>query len=383
MWSIARTTRRNFVAGMAGLAASLGGRGTANEFKESDVSQPNLRDLARARNIIFGAAAVSNVLRNDPAMAMIYADETAMIVPDYEMKWAEIRPAPEVFDFEGADYLAAFAMKHNLQFRGHCLAWEEANPEWMKRELTNTNANRFLVEHIERTVGRYKGRVHSWDVVNEPIWPDHEKPNGLRDGIWLDTIGPKYIDIAFQTAREIDPRAILVLNEGGTESASDSSVKRRQFFLDLIDRLKDSGVPIDAVGLECHLTTRSSFIEDDFAEYIASLAQRDLKIMLTELDVSDIDESSSDLTVRNHAVANMYERVTSTALKNPAVIAIMTWELSDKYSWLRDPNLEEKFHRKDGSPLLPLLYDDNLQRKASWWAIARAFSGEDKSTHPR
>lgn len=373
MLSMIRTTRRGLLAGIAGL--SVGSKNLARAAEdESNAQSLTLRDLAKARNVIFGAAAVSKVLQDDPAMKTIYSTQTEMIVADYEMKWAEVRPAADVVDYKAADYLADFAKYHDLRLRGHCLAWEENNPTWMNRELTNNNAERILVEHIEGIAGRYSGRIHSWDVVNEPIWPDHDKPNGLRDGIWLETVGPKYIDIAFQTAREADPKAILVLNEAGTETTSNSSVRRRQYLLNLLDRLKDSGVPLDAVGLECHLSTRSPFVEDDFAEYITLLAQRNLKIILTELDVSDNDEPSSDLAVRDQAVGNMYERIISTAVRNPAVIAILAWELSDKYSWLRDSDLTITLRRPDGLPIRPLLYDDDLQAKPCWWAAARALS---------
>jgi endo-1,4-beta-xylanase len=330
--------------------------------------------LAEARNILLGGAAVSRVLKSDPAMAAIYAREVALIVPDFEMKWRSIRPDQSTYNYGGADELARFAAEHGLGLRGHCLAWEESNPGWLAAAATRDTAERILVDHVERMVGRYAGRVHSWDVVNEPIWPDHRKPGGLRDGVWLQTLGPRYIDIAFRAARAADPKAMLVLNEAGTEVTSPLGRRRRQDFLALLDRLRNDRVPVDAVGLECHLSTKSAVEPDDFAAYLSALAGRGYKILISELDVSDHDEPSADIEARDRAVAGVYRDVMSAALGQSAVVAVLTWELSDKYSWLRDPNLSSRYRRTDGSPARPLPYDDQLQKKPCWQAMARALS---------
>src|SRR6185312_4100607 len=129
------------------------------------------------------------------------------------------------------------------------------------------------------------------------------------------------------------------------------------------DRLRHDGVPVDAVGLECHLSTRSEIDPDDFARYLAALAGRGFKILITELDVSDVDEPSPDIAVRDRAVAAVYGKVVSVAAKQPAVVAMLTWELADKYSWLRDRNLSSRHRRPDGAPQRPLPYDDQLQKK--------------------
>jgi endo-1,4-beta-xylanase len=371
----AALSRREFLdvsLGAAALTVGSAGDGGAAEERANEASA--LRGLARARNVLFGAAAVSRVLKSDPAMAAVYARDAALIVPDYEMKWRAVRPAQSTYDYTAADELARFASQNGLRLRGHCLAWEESNPAWLAATATRDNAEAILVDHIARTAGRYAGRVHSWDVVNEPIWPDHHKPGGLRDGVWLRTLGPRYIDIAFRTARAADSRAMLVLNEAGTEVTSPLGRRRRQDFLALLDRLREDHVPVDAVGLECHLSTKSPFAAEDFAEYLSALAGRGYKILISELDVSDFDEPSSDVAVRDRAVAEVYRAVVSTALGQPAVVAILTWELADKYSWLRDPNVSARYRRADGLPARPLPYDDQLQKKSCWWAMAQAMS---------
>jgi endo-1,4-beta-xylanase len=368
-------SRRKFLDVSLGAALAVGPMRESRAASDRPSGASELRTLAGARNVLFGAAAVSRVLKTDPAMAAIYVREAALIVPDYEMKWRAIRPAQSTYNFSAADELARFTAQNGLRLRGHCLAWEESNPGWLATTATPDNAEAILVDHIARTVGRYAGRVHSWDVVNEPIWPDHHKPGGLRDGVWLKTLGPRYIDIAFRTARAADPKAMLVLNEAGTEVTSPLGKRRRQDFLNLLDRLRQDHVPVDAVGLECHLSTRSEFVAQDFGEYLSELAGRGFKILITELDVSDYDEPSPDVAVRDRAVADIYRGVMSTALSQPAVVAVLTWELADKYSWLRDPNVSPRYRRADGQPTRPLPYDDKLQKKSCWWAMAQALSG--------
>jgi endo-1,4-beta-xylanase len=368
-------SRREFLDVSLGAAVlTAGSMNEARAAADRAQDKADLRALAGARNVLFGAAAVSRVLKTDAAMAAIYAREAALIVPDFEMKWRAIRPAQSVYNYAAGDELAHFAAQNRLRLRGHCLTWEESNPGWLATTATRDNAEAILVDHIARLVGRYAGRVHSWDVVNEPIWPDHHKSGGLRDGVWLKTLGPRYIDIAFRTARAADPRAMLVLNEAGTEVTSPLGRRRRQDFLGLLDRLREDHVPVDAVGLECHLSTRSPFAAEDFAEYLSTLASRGFKILISELDVSDYDEPSSDIAVRDRAVADVYRAVLSTALSEPAVVAVLTWELADKYSWLRDPNVSPRYRRADGLPARPLPYDDQLQKKSCWWAMARALA---------
>jgi endo-1,4-beta-xylanase len=310
-------------------------------------------------------------------MAEVYARETAIITADLELKWGRVHPRPDAFEFAGADALVAFCKRYDKKIRGHNLAWEESNPKWMSQAIDKTNAERTLVDHIKQVAGRYAGQIHSWDVVNEPIWPGHKQPDDMRDGLWLKALGPRYIDIAFHAAREADKSALLVLNEAATESNAPNSLRIRGAFLKLLDRLKRDRVPVDAVGLECHLNTDTSFDEGDFRDYLKTLSSRGYKLLITELDVADVNEPA-DVKVRDERVAGMYRRVVSTALANPDVIAVLTWELSDKYSWLRDPNNPPWHRRSDRSPLRPLPYDDAMQRKPCWTALAHAFGEAPK-----
>lgn len=346
-------------------AAAAGAAGTS--VTAATTADQSLRAIADAHGVLYGAA-YATVAFGDPAATRLQAEQTGILVPDFELKWGAVRPAPDVFRLGPADQLLSFAKAHGMAFRGHNLVWEESNPAWLATEITSANAEKLMRDHIETVAGHYAGHVHSWDVVNEPIWPAHNKPNGLRDGVWLRTLGEPYIDIAFRTARAVDPKALLVLNEAGTEPSSPGGHKRRALFLNLIDRLKARDVPLDAVGLECHFGTASQFNPDDFGEYLSLLAQRGLRIIISELDVSDLQMISAPLEQRDAAVAKIYHAVATAAMRNKATIALLTWELTDKFSWLRSSP-----HPQNLSPR-PLPYDANLQPKAARAALASALT---------
>ncbi len=175
------------------------------------------------------------------------------VVAENEMKWKALRPAPDQYDFSRADDLVVFASMHNQKVRGHNLCWHEALPDWFQATVTRQNARGVLVEHIRKVAGRYAGRVHSWDVVNEAVDPKSGRPDGLRNSPWLQLAGEDYIELAFRTAREADPSALLTYNDYGIELDTDEQTSKRAQVLLLVRRLKARGVPIDAVGVQSHL----------------------------------------------------------------------------------------------------------------------------------
>lgn len=125
-------------------------------------------------------------------------------------------------------------------------------------------------------------------------------------------------------------------------------------------------MPVDGVGLECHFSTSSDIDDEDLSNYLKAISGRGYKVIISELDVNDLKESVSDIAARDEIVARIYGRIVSLALANPAVIAIITWQLSDKYSYMRDQK------RGDGMTLRPLPFDREMNRKLAWRAIADA-----------
>lgn len=193
----------------------------------------SLKEHAHRHDLLAGAAVVVHDLQSDPALQQLVAEQYAILVPENELKWRALRPVPAAFDFTQSDALFAFAAQHATQVRGHTLIWHNSVPDWLRKDV-QYNVRQLMVEHIRTVVGRYRGRVHSWDVVNEAILPTDGQPNDLRKSFWYDAVGPDYIELAYRTAHEADPQAKLSYNDYGVEYDSDDNAARRASIIALL-----------------------------------------------------------------------------------------------------------------------------------------------------
>lgn len=325
-----------------------------------------LRARASAHGILFGSAAAQGVLQSDQAYAAAVARECAIITPEAELKWGTLRPSPTGFNFGPADWLLQWAQSNNMQMRGHTLVFWQSIPGWFNTTVNAGNAQQTMQNHIATVCGHYAGKLQSWDVVNEGI--DGTQPNGLRNSIWLQLMGPDYIAQAFQMARAADPHAILVYNDFGFEYATPDQEARRRAVLALIGKLKGANVPIQALGLQTHLYAgmTAQFNPAVYQAFLKEVSDMGLKIFITEMDVQD-KGLPPDPAARDAQVASIYSQVLSAALANPAVTVVETWGLADKYSWL-----QKHASRPDGQEVRTLPLDDNLQPKAVYEAIGAA-----------
>ena len=328
----------------------------------------SLRQLAASKNLIFGAASGYKILSLDAEFATHYVEECEILVPENDLKWKALRPTPEHFDFTAADWLLNFTQDNSLLLRGHTLTWHLSLPSWFKEIVDCQNAEGFLVNHIETVVSRYTQKIHSWDVVNEAIDPQDGRSDGLRRTPWLEFLGADYIKLAFQVTAEADPNALLIYNDYGLEYDTPKHEAKRSATLKLLERLKAQGTPIHAFGIQSHLNgSETHFNPKKLRQFLADVASLGLKILVTELDVKDKD-LPADITIRDRIVAAAYEDYLNVVLDEPAVIAVLTWGLSDRYTWL-----SEFEPRRDRLPVRPLPLDENMNRKLAWNAIARAF----------
>lgn len=331
------------------------------------IGEAPLRDRAATKGLIYGAAGQYGRLLRDEKFAARFAQECAILVPEGELKWGTLRPSPDRFDFTKGDWMAEFAREHNMLFRGHTLVWHRNLPGWFNRTINRKNAEAMLINHIKTVAGHYAGKMHSWDVVNEAIEVADGRADGLRKTPWLKFLGPDYIEIAFRTAAQADPEALLVYNDYQLETDKSEHEVRRTKVLRLLERLKSNGVPVHALGMQSHLGGGlNGFTGKKLRNFLKDVASLDLKIMVTEMDITE--KQPLDVAARDRLIAEVYEDFLSIVLEEPAVIAVMTWGLSDRDSWL------SKFApRKDGSPVRPLPLDAQLKRKLAWNAIARTF----------
>lgn len=328
-----------------------------------------LAAIAASRGLLYGAAAKSSSLVASPELASAYARECGMLVPEVGLKWQALRPDRDTFDFSDPDWLLRFAADHGLRFRGHTLIWYKALPAWVEREITPGNAESLLRQHFTTVIGHYRGRMHSWDVVNEGLDAHSDRSDGLRRSIWLENLGPEYIALAFHVAHEIDPAAMLVYNENEMDDDRPPSDRKRGMVLDLLGRLRSAGVPVAALGVQAHLRAgQAPFAATKVRDFLRQISGLGLKIIVSELDVSDRD-AAGPMAERDQAVAAVYGDYLSAALDERGVVAVVTWGLSDQDSWLNS-----RLPRDSNRRVRPLPLDDTTRRKPAWHAIAAAFA---------
>ncbi|NEQ24673.1 MAG: endo-1,4-beta-xylanase [Microcoleus sp. SIO2G3] len=333
----------------------------------------SLQERAKAKNLIYGAATDHKIISSDSGFADSFAKECAMLVPATALKWYTLRPSATRFDFAEGDALFSFARTHNMLLRGHTLVWDQALPEWFKVTVNRQNAEAFMSEHITAVVKHYAGQVHSWDVVNEAINAEHDRSDGLQKTPWLQLLGPGYIDTAFRIAAQADPKAMLVYNDRWLDYDTERDTRQRSAVLRLLEHLKSIGTPVHALGIQAHLRgNETRFAPRKLRKFLSDIASLDLKILITELDVRD-NGLPFDIAVRDRIVAGVYEDYLSVVLEEPAVIAVVTWGLSDRSTWLSTWS-----PRTDKAPVRPLPLDAQLKRKLAWNAIARAFDKAPK-----
>lgn len=352
-------TRRGI---LAGAAASL--------LAVKAPAAPNaLRAMAAAHSKLFGCAAGSYQLQ-DADFAAVLARETNILVPEYELKRLLVEPQPGKFDFSGADMLVRFAAAHGIKMRGHTCVWYAANPPWLDDKVANAPDDEIMTFFITKMMARYKGRFHSWDVVNEAIWPADGRSDGLRNSIWLKRFGPSYIDLAYHTAKAADPEALLVYNDWGCEGGEAWNDIFRAATLKFLEGAKARGVPIEALGLQGHLNAFGTPVDQKkLRGFLDTVKAMGLKILVTELDVDD-SKAPLDFAARDTAVADATARFLDVVLDNSACEAVLSWGLTDRYL----PKPEGLKAALTGYSPRKLPLDSTLRAKPMYGTIARALN---------
>ena len=286
-------------------------------------AQEPLRALAAAHDFHVGAAVAMGPFRDDEAYRETLKREFNAIVGENAFKWALIHPGRESYHFTDTDELVAFAEENGMMVRGHTLAWHSQNPPWLiAGNYSRDEAIAILRDHIATVVGRYKGRIAEWDVVNEAI-DDQGRP---RDTLWSQMIGPDYIEMAFRFAHEADPDAKLFYNDYNDEGMN----AKADAIYALVKELKEKGVPIDGVGWQMHLVNGFR-IGAENRENAQRLAALGLDISITELDVRTALPANAAALDRQ---AKAYGDVTGFCLSLPNCHTLMTWGFTDGSSWI-------------------------------------------------
>ncbi|MEQ1695373.1 MAG: endo-1,4-beta-xylanase [Hyphomicrobiaceae bacterium] len=364
-------TRRRALGLMAAGAACLRTPGMARAQELESIRRVrSLGEIAAQRGILFGTSIDLDTL-GLPVQAELYRHHARILTVDNAMKFGMLRPQEGPANFEAADRLVAFAAENKIPLRGHCLAWNDWVPDWVAK-LSTERAIYWFDRHIDEVVGRYAGRLHSWDAVNEPLFPLHRIRGGYRSGPWFAAMGKDYIVRALKRASAADPLGKYVINEAGPEWENPWGpvAPYREGLLRIIKDVQDAGVRLDAVGLECHWFPQFTFDAARFTDYLHQLAATGVSIYLTEIDVNDSALRGSQ-DARDAEVGERFAALITAALKEPKVEAIQTWQLSDNASWLQG---EPKLWGPSGRRPRPLPFDKDCQPKAAYHAIAKALS---------
>jgi len=244
------------------------------------MDQPTLKEVFRNDFYIGAALNVEQICGKEPESMELVARQFNSITPENIMKWEEIHPEPERYNFEASDQYVAFGEKHHMHIIAHALVWFHQTPDWVFLDKSGNFLDREALlermkEHIFTVMGRYRGRIHGWDVVNEAIVKD----GSMRPCMWLEIIGEDYVQKAFEYAREADPDAELYYNEFDYEFG-----QKTEGVIKLIRNLQSNGVKVDGVGIQGHW-----FLDypnmDLLESYVKELSQLGVKLMITELDV--------------------------------------------------------------------------------------------------
>ncbi len=344
-------TVRAVTLGVALIVAAGGESGNLADTVTVAVDPP-LRSLASAHHLLVGVAVDVNALHNDPLYRQKLASEYSSVTPEWVMKFSTIHPGPNQYAFDGADSLVSFAQANGMAVHGHTLVWGEALPSWITAgKFTRDQLLQVLRDHIATVVGRYRGKVATWDVVNEVVGDT----TPLRNTLWLQVIGPAYIDSAFVWARRADPGAKLYLNETHAEGINAKSTAT----LTLVQGLRARGIPIDGVGFQAHFTlTPPPPTAADLAANLARFVNAGFDVRVSEMDVRIADAAQASALDQQAAV--YHDMLDACLRESPHCVAFTTWGFTDRHSWI------PKFYPGYGRALP---FDDSYQSKPAYTAL--------------
>lgn len=327
-----------------------------------------LGTLAARKKIAFGFALNDHLLNSNPDYRALAARECTIVTPENAMKWEAVHPQPDEYSYDRADSIVAFAQAHSLKVRGHAFCWHRALPSWVTQDCTPKNAEEILRDHITNVAGHFKGKLQSWDVVNEAIQLKDGLASGWRNSFWYSLLGPRYVDIAFLAAKQADPAAVLTYNDFGLEYENHSDTPKRAAVLSMLRDLKSRGIPIGALGIQSHLRAGTGeHFGKDLPDFLKEVRSMGLEIYITELDVDD-SHLTTEGAERDRAIADVYQQYLDLVLSTGTVKTVVTWGVWDiakvtGAEAVSGPKSER-----------PLLFSSDGMPKPDAYAVAEAFS---------
>ncbi|MEH1055543.1 endo-1,4-beta-xylanase [Micromonospora sp. CPCC 206171] len=342
------TTRARLCAALVAAAAGVAALGTTLALAPGASAATTLGASAAQTGRYFGAAVAANKL-SDATYVGILNREFTSVTPENEMKWDATEPTPGQFTYANADRIVNHARANGMQVRGHALAWHSQQPGWAQN-LSGSALRSAMVNHVTQVATYYRGKIHSWDVVNEAF---ADGGTGARRDSNLQRTGNDWIEVAFRAARAADPTAKLCYNDYNTDG---QNAKSNAVYA-MVQDFKARGVPIDCVGFQSHFNSASP-VPADYQANLQRFANLGVDVQITELDI----EGSGS------AQADNYGRVVRACLAVSRCTGITVWGIRDTDSW-----------RASGTPLL---FDGNGNKKAAYTATLDALNSGGPTTPP-
>ncbi|WP_329222015.1 endo-1,4-beta-xylanase [Streptomyces sp. NBC_01485] len=281
-----------------------------------------LRGLADGRGVKIGAAVGDTPLTSDASYTAVLDREFNSVTAENAMKWDAVEPSRGSFNWAAADRLVAHAAAHSQGVRGHTLAWYAQLPSWLKNgNFSATELNTILKGHIDTEVGRYKGKVYAWDVVNEAF----NENGSMRGSLWQDKLGTGYIADALRWAHAADPAAKLYINDYNIEADNAKS----DALYALAQQLLAQGAPLNGIGFQSHFEVGK--LPASMKANLKRFSDLGLEVAITELDVRiPLPASSAELAQQSAD----YKTASENCLGVARCAGITVWGVSDKYSWV-------------------------------------------------
>lgn len=343
-----------------------------------------LKDIFKDDFYIGAALSLDQISGREPEAMALVAKQFNTITPENILKWEEVHPQPDRYNFEAVDRYVAFGEKHNMHIIGHALVWWHQTPDWVFQDPSDKPLGREALlqrmkDHILTVMGRYRGRIHGWDVVNEAIMAD----GSWRKSRWYEILGEEHVAKAFEFARQADPNAELYYNDFNLEDRPKCEGVMR-----LVRNLQARGIRVDGVGIQGHW-----FVDhppmSEIENHFLALAGLGLKLMITELDIGVlpyypleskiVDISSFDAeTQKKHNpypnglpdaaqkdLAERYAELFSLLRKHRDKFSRVTfWAVHDGQSW-------RNYWPITGRADYPMLFDRRCQPKPAFDAVIR------------
>lgn len=340
---------------LAAAISSCGGNTPSSPTPAPNPTPPTvptdtLKAAGAERSRLIGTAVQAGLLAGQ--YSTVVSREFNYLTAEYQMKWNVIEPSQGSRNFSAGDAIVSYAAAQGMRVKGHTFIWHGATPSWVNA-LPSDEVRAAVDQHIRAVAAHYRGRVHAWDVVNEAV---ADSGASLRDTVFLQKLGPRYIADAFRTAREADPEALLFYNDYGGEGLNAKSDRIYALLQDLLSQ----GVPVHGVGLQMHISANSRPPDASIAANMQRLASLGLIVHISEMDVR-INNVSGTEPARLELQRATYRDVVRVCLMEPRCEAITFWGFTDAHTWLSGDR--------------PLLFDTLYQPKPAYYGVLDALRG--------